>query len=168
MESLTGEPYAYGVDNPPNLVDPSGLISVIGISIGADEVCGATWEVPGLDVATCGAAAVGTAAAGAIAVHNALDESGGEDSSGEEEEQCPLGEGRDITFGHGERHLDGTGLMPEEVESAIEEQVEQGTDGAEVNGEFRGRVRVDGHEIEYRGYGRGGGQIHIGIYYPID
>ncbi len=89
LEAFTGAPYTYGRDNPANFVDPSGRISIIGISIGADEVCGASWEIPVVDVATCGAAAVGTAAAGAIAVHNALAESGGEESS--DGEQCPLG-----------------------------------------------------------------------------
>lgn len=55
-----------------------------------------------------------------------------------------------------------------EVESAIEDQVRQGTLGAEVDGEFRGRVRVGDREIEYRGYGRGGGRIEIGTYYPVN
>lgn len=182
LEEVTQEPYAYVYDNPLNGADPSGRIAgaAAGCAIG-EVVEPAGGCAPGAvagaaaSVAAAGAAALAGAAAGALTsdeeIAGTLTISKGltarlaeanEESSESEEEEC------DITFGHGDRHLDGTGLSPEEVESAIEDQVRQGTQGAEVDGEFRGRVRVGDREIEYRGYGRGGGHIEIGTYYPVN
>jgi RHS repeat-associated protein len=182
LEEVTQEPYAYVYDNPLNGADPSGRIAgaAAGCAIG-EVVEPAGGCAPGAvagaaaSVAAAGAAALAGAAAGALTsdeeIAGTLTISKGltarlaeanEESSESDEEEC------DITFGHGDRHLDGTGLSPEEVESAIEDQVRQGTQGAEVDGEFRGRVRVGDREIEYRGYGRGGGRIEIGTYYPVN
>jgi RHS repeat-associated protein len=74
----------------------------------------------------------------------------------------------EVTFGHGFRHLEGTGLTQEEVEAAIEQQVRQSVQGAKVSGPFGGRVSVGGQTIEYRGYGLDTGRIHIGTYYPAE
>jgi RHS repeat-associated protein len=64
LEGLTRQPYAYAFDNPTNLADPSGQI---GEGVAA---CAATWEVPAVGEATCGA---GTVEAGAaIAAGTAL------------------------------------------------------------------------------------------------
>jgi RHS repeat-associated protein len=57
----TGQPYSYALDNPLNLTDPSGQFGE-----GA-AACAATAEVPGVDVATCGAAA-GEAAVVAVLI----------------------------------------------------------------------------------------------------
>lgn len=168
QNTITRQPYAYAFDNPLNMSDPNGRDASTEIAGAADTVCGLTVEIPFVGEATCAGAGVATAAAAALALHHVLASS--DSSEGEaagEDEQCPWKPGDEITFGHGERHLEGTGLTPEEVESAIEEQVRQGTEGADVNGPFRGRVRVGGREIEYRGYGRDG-EIHVGTYYPVD
>ena len=59
----TRAPYGLGAQTPLTFGDPTGFFSlpVIGsISSDADAACGVTWEVPGLDALTCGAAAAGT------------------------------------------------------------------------------------------------------------
>jgi RHS repeat-associated protein len=182
LEEVTREPYVYAYDNPLNRSDPSGRVAgaAVGCAVGeVVEPAGGCAPGAALGAAATAGAALAGAAAGALAgslagnkeIAGNLTISKGltarlaeanDESSESAEEEC------DITFGHGDRHLDGTGLSPEEVESAIEDQVRQGTQGAEVDGEFRGRVRVGDHEIEYRGYGRGGGRIEIGTYYPVN
>ena len=58
LQSLTREPYAYAADNPANLVDPVGQEAAVpAINGAADSVCAGTWEIPGVDVGTCGTAA---------------------------------------------------------------------------------------------------------------
>jgi RHS repeat-associated protein len=68
-ESISGAPYNYAGDNPLNREDAVGLLwtPVAGGAAGADAVCGATVEIPGVDIGTCGAAGISTgiAAAGA-------------------------------------------------------------------------------------------------------
>jgi RHS repeat-associated protein len=68
-ESISGAPYNYAGDNPINREDAVGLLwtPVAGGAAGADAVCGATVEIPGVDIGTCGAAGISTgiAAAGA-------------------------------------------------------------------------------------------------------
>ena len=76
LEKVTRQPYGYANGNPVNLIDPTGEDALPGVAGGADAVCGGTWEIPGLDVVTCGAAAAATAAAGAIALNNAISDSG--------------------------------------------------------------------------------------------
>lgn len=58
IESLTRQPYSYANGNPLNLTDPSGRF---GEAIAA---CGTTFVVPGVDEATCAAAAGEAAIAG--------------------------------------------------------------------------------------------------------
>ncbi len=66
IDPITGAPYNYAGDNPLNFGDAPGLtlIPVAGGAGGADAACGATVEIPVVDVGTCGAAAAATAAAG--------------------------------------------------------------------------------------------------------
>jgi Pretoxin HINT domain len=71
----------------------------------------------------------------------------------------------DISFGHGERHLIGTGLDQADVEATIEAQVSQGVSGASSTGSFWGRVIVDGQIVEYRAYTLPNGTINVGTYY---
>jgi RHS repeat-associated protein len=65
LVSISGAPYNYAGDNPVNYGDSLGLLwtPVAGGIGGADAACGATIEVPGLDVGTCGAAGIATGAA---------------------------------------------------------------------------------------------------------
>jgi RHS repeat-associated protein len=76
-------------------------------------------------------------------------------------------EAGDIGFGHGARHLAGTGLSRGRVETAIEEQVRRSTAGATVSGSVGGRLSLGGRTIEYRGYGLPDGRINIGTYYTV-
>ncbi len=73
-----------------------------------------------------------------------------------------------VTFGHGARHLEGTGLSVAEVESAILPRVSaavtESTTGT-AGGSFWGRVVVDGTTIEYRAYPLADGTINVGTYY---
>jgi RHS repeat-associated protein len=69
LEAISGEPYGYAGDNPLSYGDSLGLLwtPLAGGAGGADAACGATIEIPGVDIGTCGAAGIGTgiAAAGA-------------------------------------------------------------------------------------------------------
>jgi RHS repeat-associated protein len=71
-----------------------------------------------------------------------------------------------ITFktAHGSRHYAHTNLNPAEVNKAIAEQVGKqiGKFHSIVRGDFRGRISVRGHQLEYRGHGRDNGTINIG------
>lgn len=70
-----------------------------------------------------------------------------------------------ITFGHGARHLAGTGLDDAAVNAAIKAQVEQSIATASATGSFWGRVAVNGQIIEYRAYPLKDGTINVGTYY---
>jgi hypothetical protein len=70
-----------------------------------------------------------------------------------------------IIFGHGARHLAGTGLDEAVVNAAIKSQIEQSIEKASATGSFWGRVTVDGQTIEYRAYSLPGGTINVGTYY---
>jgi RHS repeat-associated protein len=64
LVAATETPYGYAAENPLAFGDPTGFFSLplIGsISDAADSACGVTFEVPGLDAVTCGAAAAATA-----------------------------------------------------------------------------------------------------------
>ncbi len=88
-EAISGEPYSYAGDNPLNYGDSVGLLwtPLAGGVGGADVACGATFEIPGVDVGTCGAAAVATGAAAvgaAIGVVTAVaGEEGGDEGEAE-------------------------------------------------------------------------------------
>jgi hypothetical protein len=71
----------------------------------------------------------------------------------------------DVTFGHGARHLAGTGLDQADVEGAIESQVRTSASAASSTGSFWGRVVVDGQTVEYRAYTLPNGTINVGTYY---
>jgi Pretoxin HINT domain len=72
--------------------------------------------------------------------------------------------GPDVRFGHGVRHLAGTGLKQEDVEAAIEAQIKQQVAGASSTGSFWGRVIVEGQTIEYRAFTLSDGTINVGTY----
>jgi len=73
-------------------------------------------------------------------------------------------EAETIAFGHGARHLVGTGLSQAEVEEAIRLQVKDIAQGAPT-GSFYGRVAVGGRLIEYRAFTLPNGTINVGTYY---
>ncbi len=71
-----------------------------------------------------------------------------------------------VTFGHGARHLAGTGLDQSAVESAIRQDVEASIKNAtQETGNFWGRVNVGGKTIEYRAFTLPNGTINVGTYY---
>lgn len=71
-----------------------------------------------------------------------------------------------ITFGHGARHLAGTNLVADEVESMILGRVSAVVETASgKTGEFWGRAVVDGATIEYRAFTLPNGTINVGTYY---
>lgn len=74
LEAISGEPYAYAGDNPVNREDAVGLLwtPVAGGAAGADAACGATVELPVVDVGTCGAAGISTGIAVAGAAIGAV------------------------------------------------------------------------------------------------
>jgi RHS repeat-associated protein len=69
-----------------------------------------------------------------------------------------------VSFGHGARHLAGTGLSQGVVETAIGTQVQAVGRAA---GGYWGRVSVQGTTIEYRAYPLANGGTHVGTYYPV-
>jgi hypothetical protein len=71
-----------------------------------------------------------------------------------------------IKSAHGARHLEGTGLASEAVESAITKHVQEATKGISETGSFWGRVTVEGQTIEYRAFTLPDGTINVGTYYP--
>ena len=73
-----------------------------------------------------------------------------------------------VQSAHGARHLAGTGLGSEAVESAITRQVRQTVSGATSTGSFWGRVTVGGRVVEYRAFTLPDGTINIGTYYPVN
>ncbi|MGN6276884.1 MAG: RHS repeat-associated core domain-containing protein [Solirubrobacterales bacterium] len=52
---ITRQLYDYAANNPINLIDLTGQ-DAIAINGTADTTCGLTWEVPGVDVVSCGTA----------------------------------------------------------------------------------------------------------------
>ena len=72
--------------------------------------------------------------------------------------------GARVTFGHGARHLAGTGIPQVEVEAAIRSQVQSIARGASATGSFWGKVVVRGQKIFYRAFTRPDGSIHVGTY----
>jgi hypothetical protein len=70
-----------------------------------------------------------------------------------------------VTFGHGARHLVGTGLAQGEVEAAIAQDVKAAVANAAEKGGFWGRVVVKGQVIEYRAFPLPNGTVNVGTYY---
>jgi RHS repeat-associated protein len=87
LAAISGERYGYAGDNPLTHGDSVGLMwTPLASGAGAaDLACGATVEVPGVDVATCGAAGLATAAAGLGAAVGVLASVAGEEEGDEGE-----------------------------------------------------------------------------------
>ena len=73
--------------------------------------------------------------------------------------------GKIIDFGHGGRHLEGTGLSVEKVNEILAAEISKIHPGT---GKFyKGQVLVNSIIIEYTSYGVKDGVINIGTYYPV-
>lgn len=73
--------------------------------------------------------------------------------------------GQTVNFGHGGRHLEGTGLNVDAVNQALANEVSTLNLGT---GQFhKGQIIVDGITIEYTSYGVSEGIINVGTYYPL-
>ena len=73
--------------------------------------------------------------------------------------------GQTVNFGHGGRHLEGTGLNVDAVNQALANEVSTLDLGT---GQFhKGQIIVDGITIEYTSYGVSEGIINVGTYYPL-
>jgi RHS repeat-associated protein len=167
LVGITGQPYNYAFDDPVNLVDPTGLEAIPFPIAGPQDLSACADPIT---IAICGAGGVYAAKelynafAGEAEPGNDEGEALVKKQAQEAEQQSECGE---VTFGHGGRHLEGTGLNQEEVERAIEEQVNGSAGRGNEYGPFGGRVTVGGKTIEYRGYGFGNGKVNIGTYYPV-
>ena len=71
-----------------------------------------------------------------------------------------------VTFGHGGRHLEGTGLNVADVNQAIASEVSNMN--YSVGKFYKGQVMVNGVTIEYTSYGVSEGVVNVGTYYPVD
>ncbi len=71
--------------------------------------------------------------------------------------------GSKITFGHGERHLEGSGLSQSSVEKAIQNSVLSNR----YSGSYWGWVQIEGKWIQYRAYALHDGTFHIGTYMRV-
>ena len=71
-----------------------------------------------------------------------------------------------ITFGHGARHLHGTGLSQIDVESAIRFDIQAGVPKPSER-IVKGFVTVYDRIIVYHAYVLPDGRIHVGTYFPV-
>jgi hypothetical protein len=69
-----------------------------------------------------------------------------------------------VTFGHGARHLGGTGLSEAAVDAAVIAEVQL---VGRTAGWYSGRVVVQGTTIVFRGYPLANGTTNVGTYYPL-
>ncbi|HEY8470575.1 MAG TPA: RHS repeat-associated core domain-containing protein [Longimicrobiales bacterium] len=179
-----GNLYAYAVNNPVSYPDPFGLspclvypqacavVAVIaGSAIGyaaAQLFANIQDDKPlleGVGAAALEGAYVGTTAAlvavGAEALLGRLAAAGVGAATA-----APAEAATNITFGHGARHLAGTGLRQADVEAAIRQQISGQVVRASETGSFWGRVVVNDWTIEYRAFTLPD-RIHVGTYYVV-
>lgn len=71
----------------------------------------------------------------------------------------------EVSFGHGGRHLDGTGLSVQEVNKIIAQDVVD--KNLNIGQFYKGQVNINGITIEYTSFGLKDGMVNIGTYYPI-
>ena len=70
-----------------------------------------------------------------------------------------------VEFGHGGRHLDGTGLSVDQVEPLIAQDVVNA--GIPVNRHHLGQVNISGVTIVYSSYHLSERRYNVGTYYPV-
>jgi len=76
-----------------------------------------------------------------------------------------------VRFGHGARHLKGTGLSQRQVENAIISDMKRRLKAGNlskipIRGNFP-RIQIKGITIEYKPYYNGNGIWNVGTYYPL-
>ena len=142
---------------------------------GGTGAAAGTFVAPG--VGTLGGGAVGSAtgvAAGAalggatgFAFGSTACMSGNHGGGGSSSSGSPGGPGSQVrvTFGHGSRHLQGTGLRQSDVETAIRSHVRSVVSRSAATGNFYGRIVVQGKMITYRASIRPDGVVNVGTYY---
>lgn len=174
MADVTGEAYSYAGNNPINGYDPSGLCNMNPFSgsfwtegncisessfnpipyyereIEAWEAGCSYWE--SIQYGLKGAAVLAADSVGLYGLARAA--AGGAAEAGV-----------DIVFGHGSRHLAGTGLAAADVEAAIQGEVAGQVASASATGSFWGRVVVDGQTILYKAFTLPDGSVNVGTYY---
>jgi len=162
----TQNPYAYALNSPVNLSDPSGefaipLLFAAGLYITttasspdfqqdlmflAQDLANCDWGSASVDAIS--AMIPGLSAGMLKVVNNATD----------------VAKSLNVTFGHGARHLEGTNLAQDVVESLIRSDVNK--QGAGPTGELIKRtIQVDGETIQYHSYTLPDGTVNIGTYY---
>ncbi len=144
LEAISGAPYSYADDSPLTYGDSLGLLwtPLAGGAGGADAACGATIEIPGVDIGTCGAAGIASGAAAigaAVGVVTAVaGEEGGDEGEAElnEREQentdCTASQ---IAGGHAfGKHAGEFGAeTPQEFEQIIEDALENASKSKELS-----------------------------------
>jgi uncharacterized protein RhaS with RHS repeats len=187
LTATTRQPYAYGYDDPLNVTDPSGLFgwddvkhaagwaagavatgvgaahdylintqSTLVAGLGRDLGQGAQGVGQSFVVASAFTGVAGIARAGIAGCAGLLAKQAATDGA------C---DAIGITFGHGARHLVGTGLGQSEVEGAISAAVRGTVSSADSTGYWWGRVAVQGQTIEYRAWTIAQNAIHVGTYH---
>ena len=73
--------------------------------------------------------------------------------------------GKTITFGHGGRHLEGTGLDVNMVNQALANEVS--TLKLNVGQFYKGHIVIEGITFEYTSFGVSEGIVNVGTYYPL-
>ena len=152
MLPQTQNPYAYSLNNPVNLSDPSGEF--------IDYLPDAAFIA--MDIANCdwGAAAVDTvlgALPGVPAVFGVVKRAGQASNAIDAARIV-------IKTEHAARHLEGTGLAVDAVENAIRSDI--GKSSIEKVGETVIRtIQVEGKTIEYRAHKLDDGTISVGTYF---
>ena len=161
-----GSTAASIASNPDPSRNARDKVCVTGTDAVHSAVHGDPWPEPMGTGETVGQAlTAGLKFAGAVAVVMAAGDAAFGGRAGITEDIA----GRQVTIqsAHGARHLAGTGLRSESVETAIRAQVQQATQGASATGNFWGRVAVEGQMIEYRAFALPKGTINVGTYYPV-
>jgi len=136
------------------------LLEAGTVMLGASGLKGARSAAEGLELASDGSR---VAQAGKGAIKSISEES-------EASKLTQFAEARElkpptrITFGHGARHLAGTGLERGQVENAIAKEVQATAKASSSTGNFWGKVVVEGQEVYYRAFTLSDGTINIGTY----
>jgi RHS repeat-associated protein len=192
MVATTRSAYGYVNDNPLNLTDPTGLDcngfdplcwarhgaaavtgaiatgvgaahdylidtqSKLDAGLGGDYGKGLQGVGQSFAIASAFTGVAGLARAGISTCAGLLARQAATDAAGD-----AIG----ITFGHGARHLAGTGLSQAEVEGAIGTAVRSTVASADSTGYWWGRILLQGQTIEYRAWTLAQDAIHVGTYY---
>ena len=172
LTATTQSPYGFASANPLNLSDPSGLCN-------ANPFSGSFWtegncisessfnpipyyerEIEALEAGCSYWESVRYGAEGAVVAATDAYLAGGL-------LKIAARGSVEIVFGHGARHLAGTGLSQVEVEGAIQAQVAQRVAAGGISGPFSGTVVIDGQVIQYRAYVLSDGSVNVGTYFPV-